>query len=246
MFEPEPHEPPPPAWGAGDFIIFATFFLGTVLVFPFAAIYVIRFFRPGLRFTDLTAVHQIVLQGLMDLVLVTFILFLVKVVRGRPFLETINWRRQHQFSTGSLVSLGVTLAITVILASSLFPMPNQTPIEKLLSSTRSLYVFAFFGIAIAPLFEEIIFRGFLFKVFGDMAGPGVAIPVTAFLFALLHAFQLWGNWVAIALIFAVGYTLAFIRNQSGSILPSLVVHTSYNAMLFALYAIGTLAQKTPK
>src|SRR5215470_7631145 len=102
------------SWGVADFVAFATFFFGTVLLFPVAAIYVIRIFRPGLQFKDLTAVHQIVLQGLMDLVLVTFIVFLVKVVRGRPFLETINWRRQNQFSVGSLITLGVTLAITVI------------------------------------------------------------------------------------------------------------------------------------
>src|SRR5690242_14221067 len=120
MYEfPEPQDPQP-TWGAADFVAFAIFFLGTVVFFPFVAIYVIRIFSPGLRFTDLTPVHQIVLQGVMDVVLVTFIVFLVKVVRGRPFLETINWKRQHQFTTGSLISLGVTLAITVILASSFF------------------------------------------------------------------------------------------------------------------------------
>ena len=242
---PEP-EHTASAWRGADFVAFAVFFLATVVFFPIAAIYTIRVFRPGLRFSDLTAVHQIVLQGLMDVVLVAFIMFLVKVVRKRSFLETIHWRRQNLFSTASLVTLGVVLAITVVLASTLFPMPNQTPIEKLISSTRSLYVFALFGVAVAPLFEEIIFRGFLFKVFTDMAGPSVAVAITAFLFALLHAFQLWGNWAAIGLIFAVGYALAFIRRRSGSLLPSLIVHMTYNAMLFGLYALGTLVQKAPK
>jgi membrane protease YdiL (CAAX protease family) len=241
---PEP-EHRDPVWRGADFVAFAAFFLATVVFFPLAALYTIRVFRPGLRLADLTAVHQIVLQGLMDLVLVAFIMLLVKV-RRRSFLETIHWHRQNLFTTGSLVTLGVVLAITVVLASTLFPMPTQTPIEKLISSTRSLYVFAIFGVAVAPLFEEIIFRGFLFKVFTDMAGASVAVSVTALLFALLHAFQLWGNWAAIGLIFAVGYALAFIRSRSGSLFPSLIVHTTYNAMLFGLYALGTLAQKAPK
>jgi membrane protease YdiL (CAAX protease family) len=191
----------------------------------------------------LTVVDQVVLQGLMDVVLVAFIMFLVKIVRHRRFLETIHWYRRHQFRTASLVSFGATLALTVLLVSAFFPTAGQTPIEKMLSSARSLYVFALFGIFVAPTFEEIIFRGFLFKVFFDMSGPGLAIPATAALFALLHAFQLWGNWPAIAMIFAVGYVLAFLRNRSSSLIPGLIVHTSYNAMLFGMYALSTLLQK---
>jgi len=249
MFEPQepadpaaPFEQRKPGWGVADLVVFAVFFLGTVLFFPLIALYTMRIFRPSLRVADLSTVDQVVLQGLMDVLLVAFIFFLVKVVRGRSFLETIHWYRRHQFTTGSLISLGATLAITVLLVSALFPTTNQTPIEKMISSAKSLYVFAIFGIFVAPMFEEIIFRGFLFKVFYEMSGPGVAVPATAFLFALLHSFQLWGNWAAIALIFAVGYVLGFLRNRSSSLLPGLIVHTSYNAMLFAMYALSTLVQ----
>jgi membrane protease YdiL (CAAX protease family) len=179
----------------------------------------------------------------MDLVLVAFIMFLVKVVRHRGFLETIHWYPRHQYNTASLVSLGATLALTVLLVSAFLPTASQTPIEKMISSAKSLYVFALFGIFVAPTFEEIIFRGFLFKVFSDMSGPALAVPATAALFALLHAFQLWGNWPAIVLIFAVGYALAYLRNRSSSLIPGLIVHTSYNAMLFGMYALSTLLQK---
>jgi membrane protease YdiL (CAAX protease family) len=203
-----------------------------------------RIFRPDVSVQDLTVVEQVVLQGVMDVVLVAFIQCLVKVVRHRGFLETIHWYPRHEYRRGALITLGATLAITVVVVSSFLPSGAQTPIEKMISSARSLYVFALFGILVAPLFEEIIFRGFLFKVFNDMSGPRLAVPATAILFALLHAFQLWGNWPAIALIFVVGYVLAFLRNRSGSLIPGLIVHTSYNAMLFGMYAVSTLVQKT--
>ena len=238
-----PIEHPESRWATIDLFAFAFFFLATVVLFPLAAVAVMRIFDPGLRVQDLTVVEQVVLQGLMDIVLVAFIMFQVKVVRHRRFLETIHWYRRHEFRAASLVSLGATLAITVLLVSALFPSAAQTPIEKMISSAKSLYVFALFGILVAPTFEEIIFRGFLFKVFYDMSGPGVAVPATAALFALLHAFQLWGNWPAIALIFAVGYVLAYLRNRSSSLIPGLIVHTSYNAMLFGMYAVSTLVQK---
>ena len=199
--------------------------------------------RPVSRIDDLTVVDQVVLQALMDVVIVAFIMFLVRVVRRRRFLETIHWYKRHQFRTGSLISLGAALALTVLLVSAFLPTAAQTPIEKMISTAKSLYVYALFGIFVAPTFEEIIFRGFLFKVFFDMSGPGLAVPATAALFALLHAFQLWGNWAAIVLIFVVGYVLAFLRNRSSSLIPGLIVHTSYNAMLFGVYALSTLFQK---
>jgi CAAX protease family protein len=233
-------------WGFIDFAVFALFFLFTVAFLPVAAIYVLRVFRPNLHLSDLTSIDQILLQGVMDLVLVGFIMFLVKVVHRERFLEMISWTRTRLYSRGALISLGTTLAITVVLTSGLFPTPNQTPMDKLISSTQSLYVFAFFGIAVAPLFEEIIFRGFLFRVFFDMGGRRLAIPGTAFLFAGLHSLQLWGNWVAILLILAVGFALAFVRNRSGSVIPGLIVHMSYNATLFALSAISMFVQKTPR
>ncbi len=131
----------------------------------------------------------------------------------------------------------------VTLVSSLFPPSSTPPIEKLLSAPKSLWVFILFGVGIAPFFEEIIFRGFLFKVFMEMSGPGVAVPLTAGLFALMHVQQLWGSWAGIALIFVVGYVLALLRERSSSLIPSLIVHTSYNGMLFAMYAVSSMVQK---
>jgi membrane protease YdiL (CAAX protease family) len=239
-------ETPRREWGISDLVIFALFFGLTVALLPLAAIYILRLFQPNLRISDLTSIHQIILQGVMDLVLVAFIMFLVKVVHRARFLEMISWTHTQLYTRGALISLGTTLAITVVLTSGLFPTPNQTPMEKLISSTESLYVFALFGIAVAPVFEEIIFRGFLFRVFFDMGGARLAVPGTAVLFALLHSLQLWGNWVAILLIFAVGFVLAFIRYRSGSVIPGLIVHMSYNATLFALSAISMFVQKTAK
>ena len=226
-----------------DLIVFGVFFGATVLLLPFSVIRVWRIFSPGLRVTDLTATDQVLLQGVMNLVIVGFIAFLIRVVHGQSFTDTIHWFKNHQFGTGFLVSLGATLAISVLIVSSFFPAKEAPPIEKLLSSTTAVYVFAIFGIAVAPLFEEIIFRGFLFKVLADIRGPGTAVSVTAILFALLHLPQLWGSWAGVGLIFVVGYVLSFVRQRSNSLIPSFIIHTSYNGMLFGVFALSTFVQK---
>ena len=230
-------------WRIADLVVFAVFFLLTVLFLPITALRVWHIFNPELRVADLTAVDQVVLQGLMNIALVGFIAFLIKVVHQQSFVETIHWFRNHQFSTGFLISLGASLAVSVMVVSSFFPAGEPPPIERLLSSATAVYVFAIFGIGAAPLFEEIIFRGFLFKVLFDIGGSGTAVSVTAILFALLHLPQLWGSWAGVVLIFVVGYVLSFVRLRSNSLIPSFIIHTSYNTMLFGVFALSTFVQK---
>ena len=241
---PEPANPEPRnPWSGVDLIVFGVFFGLTVLVLPAGLIWVWRFVNPGLKTDDLTAVDLVLVQGIMNLVLVGFIAFLVNVVHRLSFVETIHWHRNYNFSNGFLISLGTTLAVSVLIVSSFFPPETPTPIEKLLSSSSAMWIFAIFGIGIAPLFEEIIFRGFLYKVLSEMRGPKVAVSVTAILFALLHVPQLWGSWAGVVLIFAVGYILSLVRHRSNSLIPSLIMHTSYNAMLFGVFIVSTLVQK---
>ncbi len=63
-------------------------------------------------------------------------------------------------AVGRLIAAGAFLAITVLLVSSFFPTPSDSPLEKLLTTTPSIVMFVVFGIAAAPILEEIIFRGF--------------------------------------------------------------------------------------
>jgi membrane protease YdiL (CAAX protease family) len=133
--------------------------------------------------------------------------------------------------------------LSVLLISAFLPSSGQTPLEKLLTSRSAILMFAVFGVAVAPLLEEIIFRGFLFQVLWEIGGPKVAILATAALFALLHAGQLAGNWGSVVLIFVVGCVLSFVRYRSNSIIPSFIVHTSYNATLFVLFALSSTVQK---
>ena len=246
--DPQPldeFEPPKPQsrWSMVDLVVFGVFFALTVLLLPLSVIRLWRIFNPDFGLADLTAPGQVLLQGIMNLFIVGFIAFLIKVVHGQSFTGTIHWFRNYEFGTGFLISLGATLAVTSLIISSFLPSGEPPPIEKLLSSTVAIYVFAIFGIAVAPLLEEIIFRGFLFKVLEDIKGPGTAVSVTAILFALLHLPQLWGSWAGVALIFVVGYVLSFIRQRSNSLIPSFIVHTSYNSMLFGLFALSSLMQK---
>jgi uncharacterized protein len=219
-------------WAVLDLFVFGIFFvMMLVLIAPLARVPVI---------------YAIPLQGLFNVALVGFIALWIRLVRRSSFTEYIQFFRSRTFSRRSLITLGATSALSVLIVSAFLPTTGQTPLEKLLTTRNAILMFAVFGVAVAPMLEEIIFRGFLFKVLWEIGGTRIAVPVTAALFALLHAGQLAGNWGSVALIFVVGCILSVVRHRSNSIIPSFVVHTSYNAMLFLLFALSSLFQKLPK
>ena len=217
-------------WGRQDLIAFAVFFVGTVLFLPGGAILLYRFIQPDLAMENLSGVQLILIQAFMDFVLVGFILFLV-FIHGEPLLRTLHFIRKENLPSGPLIGGGIFLAVTVLIVSTFFPAPSDSPLEQLLTTTPSIVLFVIFGIVFAPLLEEIIFRGFIFTVLVDLYGWRVAVPVTSVLFAALHLST--GNLPAVALILLVGYVLTVVRHRTDSVIPSIIIHTTYNATVFA-------------
>jgi membrane protease YdiL (CAAX protease family) len=232
-------------WRRSDLLVFGIFFIGTVFFLPPLTLLFFRLFQPGLQFQDLSGVQQILMQALMDFVLVAFIFFLVRIVHGRPLLRTLYCVRSPYLRIGRMIAAGALLAITVLIVSRFLPAPSETQLEKLLTTTPSLIVFVVFGIAFAPALEEIIFRGFLYTVLADVYGSKAAVPITAVLFAALHVPLRGGNLPAVILILVVGYIFTVARQRSGSVIPSIIMHTAYNSMLFGISALfAVLADKT--
>jgi len=78
----------------------------------------------------------------------------------------------------------------------------------------------------APLFEEIFFRGFLFKGFtSGFIGPAGAIVLTAALWAMVH---IQYDAFIVAQIFCLGLMFGTARMQTGSLLVPLAMHSLTN------------------
>ena len=234
--------PSPVPWHRADLAVFTVFFLAVIFIFPVGAILILQLLDPGFNVDTASGVVLLLLNGLMDGLIVGFIVFLARL-HGQPLLETLRWVRKQDLPVGWLISAGVFLALSVLLLSSFFPAPNDSVFDRFLTTPVAMAAFAFFGIAVAPLLEEVIFRGFLYKLLSDLYSPRLAVPVTALAFAGLHFLQLWGNWAAMFLILVVGYVLTTVRQQTDSLIPSVIMHTSYNAFIFGLSAIGSLVEQ---
>ena len=76
---------------------------------------------------------------------------------------------------------------------------------------------------LAPASEETIFRGFTYGWLRRWAHPGLAVPISAAIFAALH-----GVLLLFIPLFFVGVVLAVLYQFSRSLWPGAVVHALFN------------------
>jgi membrane protease YdiL (CAAX protease family) len=128
-----------------------------------------------------------------------------------------------------IVGLGIVNSELVNLVNAVLPMPGSlTRMFEKLTSGGLATVLAF--ILIAPVMEELLFRGIILRGFLARYRPGTAIAVSALLFALVHLNPY--QFVA-ALITGVIFGWLFVR--TGSLRPCIIGHGLYNGYLLLVH-----------
>jgi sodium transport system permease protein len=98
---------------------------------------------------------------------------------------------------------------------------------------------------ITPIGEEIAFRGYLFAAFESKKHPTRVIFISAALFAAFHVVAPGVlSFERFAPSFFLGLILGLVRQRSGSIWPSLVIHVVHNGLLLLFAANRTTLEKS--
>ncbi|WP_180541690.1 type II CAAX endopeptidase family protein [Nevskia soli] len=156
-----------------------------------------------------------------------------------PFWRSLGWVHSR-LPAASAVILGSVLSIAIaVLGGLLRVQAKDSEMQKLLSEPGGAIALALFAVTLAPLAEELFFRGFLQPLFVRTAGVIAGIGITGALFGALH-FQEYGNsWGSAVLVSVAGIAFGVIRHLSGSTQSSVLAHVGYNGTLFALFfAVG--------
>lgn len=95
------------------------------------------------------------------------------------------------------------------------------------------FVGIFFGAAIvAPVVEELLFRGMLYRYLRGRMGVPVAVILSSAIFAAVHFIL-----ILMPILFVTGVALALVTERYKSILPSIALHALNNGIaVIALYA----------
>ena len=142
--------------------------------------------------------------------------------------------------TLSIIGFAIYIIISGVLLKifELFPwfQANQTQdvgfSHYLVGVDRAL---AFVALVIfAPVFEEILFRGWLFGHLKNTTGKKLAIILTSIIFGIAH-----GQWNVGINVFCLSIILCCLRDLTDSIYASILLHMIKNGVAFYLmYVIG--------
>lgn len=231
-----PPEPPFPAWRGWDVLWIAVFTALTIFVFTIIALFVARGF-PEFRhstFLELATNAKIVI-GSQAAAYPVVLLFMYMLVRSRsqePFGEAIRWHWPGP-TAPAFIACGVVLALVVDGLARFLPIPKSLPMDTYFHDAASAYMMAIFGVTLAPLLEEVFFRGLLYPLLRRSFGLVTGVLLTALAFAAIHGAQLGYAWAPVLSIFVVGAVFTIVRVKTNSVASSFLMHCGYNFALFA-------------
>ncbi len=133
--------------------------------------------------------------------------------------------------TLATVGLGVLLIKLSTGIDAIFPVPDflneflSEISERPANPIASILTLA----VVAPITEELLFRGVFLRAFMKRHSQTKAIVVTALMFALVHL----NPWQAVP-AFILGLAFAAIDIRTGSLLPSVISHAIYNFLVLAI------------
>jgi membrane protease YdiL (CAAX protease family) len=232
---------PPPAprdiWTLGDLLLFITFIPFAYLVADLLALIGYSVLRPfaGWHATADAAQNSTVFLLVMQFLFYTFILtflFVASTIRHRqPFWKSLGWQKPSGKQAVRWLLGGGGLAVLAGLALSIRPDTRSFPLEEMFTSRAATIALAVFAVGIAPVVEEVVFRGLLFAVCERTVGIYLAVIITAVLFATLHIPEYLPAWNHVVIIFVVGLVFSFTRARTGALAPSIFLHIGYNSLM---------------
>ncbi len=196
---------------------------------PLLIISLLREFAPNIL-KDYNTILTYALSFLpLYLVAIPVFLFIMK---DMPSFKVAQEHRKKlkvsEFLTYMFVGFGamyISNFISVLLNLLIGALKGETiinPLESMIGN--KMWMNALFIGILAPVLEEIVFRGLLINKL-RVYGEGLCIFASGFTFALLH-----GNLSQMLYAFALGMLFAYIALKTGTILYTIILHMIVNML----------------
>lgn len=140
------------------------------------------------------------------------------------------------YGIGAYLAIGLLLgsALQYIVTSRGGELPEYQQNFRAFAQDPSLApIFVFSAVALAPIGEELWFRGMLFQSLRARLGawPGIGLSALAFGFVHLDpTVSFGGNLLVFTVIFAVGMAMAWMFERTGTLVVPIVAHCTFNAI----------------
>ena len=217
--------------------IFTLGHLSWVLSVIIGCQFVLSWIAKILNFHSLSPVQMTIFTAIYYTISLLLIIFIPKIIkqRWRTNREELGLSGAPTWTDIGLAPIGFAVSILLIAMFnalfSLFPWYNITETQNIgyhnliniperLAALISLVI-------LAPIMEEIIFRGWLYGRLRTKLNLSVAMIIVSLLFGLVH-----GQWNVGITTFAMSLVLCGLRKITGTIYSGIILHMIKNAIAF--------------
>lgn len=183
------------------------------------------------------SILNVVLSVIIYGVTLALVMFLPLVAKKPPVtLKLLGLERLPDWKDIGLAPAGFVIyfivsALAMIVVGKLFPVIDLEQVQDVgfdSLSQRYEYVLAFFTLVVlAPIAEEILFRGYLYGKLRRAVPTWAAILVTSLVFGFVHL-----QWNVGIDVFILSIVLCCLREVTGSISAGILLHMLKNGVAF--------------
>ena len=182
-----------------------------------------------------SAVYQVVVYAiaLLAIIFIPWKLVKQKTTREELGLRGLpTWTDLLLAPIGFVVTVVLSMALTAVMMA-LFPSIDWQQVQQVGYDRGSLYKIGDFLLAfsclvvLAPICEEIIFRGWLYGKLRFRMPAVPAILITSVLFGIMH-----GQWNVGVTVFAMSIGMCVMRELTGTIWGGVLLHMIKNGIAF--------------
>ncbi|MBR2076307.1 MAG: CPBP family intramembrane metalloprotease [Exiguobacterium sp.] len=178
--------------------------------------------------------------GLLLAIIFMTVLYFVAIRPQALSIETlglrqISWKDAGIILLWTIVLIGLSIIIVVV--QSYFGIgTSNTKTESLQSDLSIISILIAFGSAaiISPIYEEIFYRGFLYRFFQERFGVWIGMIVSAGIFTLAHL----PTTNTLLVNFVSGLVFAWVYERTNSIYSSMLIHGTINGLAVLLTALA--------
>jgi uncharacterized protein len=136
----------------------------------------------------------------------------------------------------TFVLIVISVAMVVVMELLLGVGPENNKLESLQSRITPInFLIAFVSAAIiSPIYEEIFYRGFLYRFLRGKFGIAISLFISSFIFMIVHI----PTFNTLPVNFVGGLIFAWTYEKSGSIIPAILIHSLFNGIAVILTSLG--------
>lgn len=231
IFEQTELNPPRNPWNTSDT------WIGLLILLFSLGLFVILSIQFNFGESSLSSLLLIIPQLLM-MIPITLIFFWRKVNWKELGFSKFKWE-DLALGCGFVIAIYFFTIINNLVMTMLGVTTQAELIFDVLNETEAFVLFVLTSVLVAPIVEELFFRGFLFKGFRQKYGWKIALVLSALIFSLFH-----GQVATLLPTFLLGALFSYLYQRTESIFPSMLLHFLVNSVgtcgLLVAYQLGVV------